>query len=386
MSGRKSLALASLVAVLTLTVSTAALAAPPNPTGKGIATASGSAKPARAKDAAKISAKAERLLKRLLKAAAAVSADDEQVAVLSERYDVYRYKLSKVSLEVTTLGVKVRRDDGQLLAAAYRLRKAAVVAYVSGELGEANANVLLDNESEGQMAQVYAGIALGELSQALGRYQEASKLAHSSRTSALASSRRLAATLAGIAALRAKARSLTHRATDGYDAVSRRLRHLVGAKEFARIFFSVPVGTPYKGADLAGTHVAKLATSAEGQKAALAAEKFLGVPYVFGGAGKAGVDCSGLTMLAWAAAGVSLVHSATLQWEQSKPVALDQLRPGDLLFFHFANDGAGAITHVVMYLGSGPFGLETVIQAAEPGTNVAVGKVNFDGFVSAGRP
>jgi cell wall-associated NlpC family hydrolase len=202
----------------------------------------------------------------------------------------------------------------------------------------------------------------------------------------LQNSRQLASTVAGIAALRAKARSLTRQATEGYNAISRRLRHLVGAKEFVRIFFSLPVASPYKGPDLAGTHVSQVATTTEGHKAALAAEKFLGVPYVFGGAGKAGVDCSGLTMLAWASAGLALVHSATLQWEESKPVTLAQLQPGDLLFYHFANDGAGAITHVVMYLGLGPFGLETVIQAAEPGTNVAVSKVNFDGFVSAGRP
>jgi len=40
----------------------------------------------------------------------------------------------------------------------------------------------------------------------------------------------------------------------------------------------------------------------------------------------------------------------------------------------------------VMYLGSGPYGVETVIQAAEPGTDVAFARIYFDGFVSAGRP
>jgi hypothetical protein len=39
-----------------------------------------------------------------------------------------------------------------------------------------------------------------------------------------------------------------------------------------------------------------------------------------------------------------------------------------------------------MYLGSGPFGPETVIQAAEPGTNVALGAIFFNGLVSAGQP
>ena len=202
----------------------------------------------------------------------------------------------------------------------------------------------------------------------------------------MTNARRIASTLAGIASLRVEAKTLTKKATNGYESISKRLRRLVGAKEFARLVFSLPVGSPYKGPDLAGTDVSHVASAAQGLIAVLTAEKFLGVPYVFGGATKTGVDCSGLTMIAWAAAGISLVHSATLQWEESVPVPLDQLAPGDLLFYHFAHDGPGAITHVVMYLGAGPFGLETVIQAAEPGTNVAVGRIDFDGFVSAGRP
>ena len=182
MSRPKSLALAGLVAALTLTVSSVALAAPP----KGATTSTGTVsttprKSPRATPATKVRvpAKAERLLKRLLKAAAAVSADDEQVAVLSERYDVYKYKLSRVELDVTTLGLKVRRDDAQLFAAAARLRNAAVVAYVSGELTENNATALLDDQSESQMAEVYSGIALGELTPALGHYRAASRAASS---------------------------------------------------------------------------------------------------------------------------------------------------------------------------------------------------------------
>jgi cell wall-associated NlpC family hydrolase len=321
-----------------------------------------------------------------LKTAAVVSSDDERAAALSERYDLENYKLTKVKLDVASLGRQVRVADLRLSAAGVRLRQAAVVAYVTGELGAVNSSLLSDNESYGEMAQVYSGIALGQLRHALALYRAASQAAHASRSLAVENARRIASTLARIASLRAQAMTLTREATKGYDSISRRLRRLVGSKEFTRILFQLPVGSPYKGPDLAGTHVSQSASAAQGLKAALAAQKFLGIPYVFGGAGNTGVDCSGLTMLAWASAGLSLVHSATLQWEESVPVPLDQLEPGDLLFYHFAHDGQGAITHVVMYLGSGPFGLETVIQAAEPGANVALGRINFDGFVSAGRP
>ncbi|MGO9582917.1 MAG: C40 family peptidase [Acidimicrobiales bacterium] len=390
MSRPKSLALAVAVAVLSLSLPSAALAAQLGSPGAAktttVQTRAKRSRPSTTVTLPTVPAKADPLLHRLLKAAALVTADDEKAAALSESYDIEKYKLAKVRLQVSVLDGQVREADLHLSASAARLREAAVVAYVTGELTDVNASVLSDNESEGQMAEVYSGVALAQLHHALVRYRAASSAVHSSRATALESSRRIARSLAAIAALRARARSLIRAAAGKYASIRRQLRGLVGAKEFARLFLPWPVGSPYRGPNLAGLDVSSVATAAQGLKAAMAALKFVGVPYVFGGAGKAGVDCSGLTMLAWAAAGHSLVHSATLQWEESSPVSLDQLEPGDLLFYHFANDGQGAISHVVMYLDSGPYGVETVIQAAEPGTNVAFARIYFDGYVSAGRP
>lgn len=132
--------------------------------------------------------------------------------------------------------------------------------------------------------------------------------------------------------------------------------------------------------------VALAGSTKAGQIAVQTAESYLGVPYVWGGASRQGVDCSGLTMLAWAAAGVQLEHAATEQWQVSKKVAINQLQPGDLLFYHFPNDGPWPITHVVMYVGSGPYGVNTIIQASEPGQPVAYAHIYWSGFVSAGRP
>lgn len=94
-------------------------------------------------------------------------------------------------------------------------------------------------------------------------------------------------------------------------------------------------------------------------------------------------------MLAWGAAGVALDHSAADQYAASRRVGLDDLEPGDLLFYDL--DGSG-IDHVVMYVGPTfdgqptPYGNQTIIQAAHTGTVVSFGPFWSAGLVGAGRP
>jgi peptidoglycan DL-endopeptidase CwlO len=78
------------------------------------------------------------------------------------------------------------------------------------------------------------------------------------------------------------------------------------------------------------------------------AMRYLGVPYVWGGASPAGFDCSGLVMYVYAQVGVSLPHYTGAQWLAGVPVARSDLQPGDLVFF----DGLG---HVGIYIGGDQF-------------------------------
>jgi cell wall-associated NlpC family hydrolase len=75
-----------------------------------------------------------------------------------------------------------------------------------------------------------------------------------------------------------------------------------------------------------------------------------------------------------------------MQYEVSTPVGASNIEPGDLIFFHFANDGPFPITHVAMYIGSGPYGGNTILQAEMPGTRVGFFPMYWQGFVSFGRP
>ena len=98
--------------------------------------------------------------------------------------------------------------------------------------------------------------------------------------------------------------------------------------------------------------------------AASIAARYLGVPYVWGGASPGGFDCSGLVMYVYAQLGVSLPHYTVSQWTATTPVPASALAPGDLLFF----DG---LSHVGIYIGSGQF-----IHAPHTGTVVQIASLS----------
>jgi peptidoglycan DL-endopeptidase CwlO len=78
------------------------------------------------------------------------------------------------------------------------------------------------------------------------------------------------------------------------------------------------------------------------------AMRYLGTPYVYGGASPSGFDCSGFVMYVYAQVGVSLPHNAAAQYGHGTPVDRSQLQPGDLVFFN----GLG---HNGIYIGGGSF-------------------------------
>jgi cell wall-associated NlpC family hydrolase len=97
----------------------------------------------------------------------------------------------------------------------------------------------------------------------------------------------------------------------------------------------------------------------------------LGEPYRWAAAGPNAWDCSGLTMIAWAAAGVSLPHYSVAQYSSSTPISASQLRPGDLVFWG-SSSNPGSIHHVAMYLGDG-----MIIHAPRTGRPVSIDSMYY---------
>lgn len=83
------------------------------------------------------------------------------------------------------------------------------------------------------------------------------------------------------------------------------------------------------------------------------ARKLLGVPYLWGGTSRKGIDCSGFTQYSYRKIGFELNRTAVSQLANGIVVAKADMRPGDLVFFKNTTDNGRIATHVGIYLGDG---------------------------------
>ena len=158
------------------------------------------------------------------------------------------------------------------------------------------------------------------------------------------------------------------RLVDQTERLLAELRTAAAARQEARAAASVDVdpGLPASSAPAPSGSVAAVVRYAEAQ---------VGKPYVWGADGPGSFDCSGLTMMAWRQAGISLPHSAAAQYNVGRHVTRAELQPGDLIFRY------SPISHVAMYVGNG-----MQVAATHTGSTVKVQSAFQGEIVGYSRP
>ena len=254
---------------------------------------------------------------------ASAEAKMQNVAALEQVAKVTREAANSAlaSQEAATAEVQARTDAANR-AAATAQNEAAIVAaqrnaYVQELAAKQNTTVDLINQREAALE---------------AERQEAARVAaEQAAAAAAAEERRQAEAAAAQAQAQAQAPSVADDDDDDDGDT---------APSYTPPSYSPPAYTPP-------------ASSGGGAATAIAAAKsYLGVPYVWGGESYGGVDCSGLTMLAWGSAGVDLPHLSRAQYGYGTHVPIGSMEAGDLIFWS-SNGTQSGIYHVAIYLGGG---------------------------------
>jgi peptidoglycan DL-endopeptidase CwlO len=299
-----------------------------------------------------------------------------QISAVSQQYDAAVIKANQLQNRITVDKAARLRDARSVSRYQASLQQAAVNAYVNvGAVASTNplfapnadalgATAIYNQVAEGNLAGSVAGFTNAR--EALGRVVanlNAAKAAATQESSYLRNEQ------AHLTALSSTVRSDLAAANEDVKnqlAILRAQQLAAANASFQQTSPSVPNQSfPAPPPDSRANIAVDTALS------------FLGIPYCWGGASRSCVDCSGLTMLSWGAAGVSLPHYSGAQMADSTPVPINDLMPGDLLFY-----GPGGSEHVAMYVGHG-----TMIEAPYTGAVVWLTPVRLGyGFAGAGRP
>jgi cell wall-associated NlpC family hydrolase len=312
--------------------------------------------------------------------------------VLDEAYDEAQTRVSELRTSIADQNHSIAGSEHRLAVDNTHLRSVAIDAYVNGA-GSGFSVFFNGNQQQLPMQQAYLSAASGNLNIAVSNVRIDRHQLTVHKQELQKSEAAELTTVHQIASDVTEAQATNASLANALSQVKGQLAQAVAAQEKAQAAEAAAAAAAAKAAAAQppppppppppiNPTPPPVSTGGSGGAAVSAAESQLGVPYVWGGATPGvGFDCSGLTMWSWGQAGVSLAHGATDQYYEIAHVSMSDLQPGDLIFY----GDSGYLFHVVMYVGSGPYGSDTVIQAEETGTNVMYSPIP-PGAYGAGQP
>jgi cell wall-associated NlpC family hydrolase len=341
---------------------------------------------------------------------AELSAQTKQSEITANAYDADKAELGVITANITQLQGQEAAKRAQIAQTASAMQNAAVLAYVLGASDAQFLSLFHQHVTSSDARQVYQDEVIGNLTSLKDQY--------------VAQRQALDTTISQVAVQQADARSKTDEMSSLLDnelaleSQTRKTLSVLTTKYRAQVIaYEITVGIAAAkahnldaetqainaasavGGQSAANQVTEaiqsamttitigeVAGSAQGLLAVRYAESQIGVPYVWGGETPGvGFDCSGLVQWAWGKSGFTIPRTTETQWPALKHVPLSALQPGDLLFYYNL-DGDDQVDHVVMYVGSGPWGTDTIIAAARTGVPVALAPIFTSGLIGAARP
>ena len=290
-------------------------------------------------------------------AASLIAARAHDLEVLTERFNAAGEELKATQEKAARAAADLTAAVAALAQAREHVRAVAYGAYTGGRLGPFEAMLtsdspdeLLDRVGTLQTIAAHNNDALGNADRANHDADRAKATAEQAAADAQAQVERLAAQKEDLDNQIAAYRADYERLNAEEQRASRAAAERQAAADQAaadQAAASEPGASSGQSADPAPAAAPATGGSSAAQTAVDTAMAQLGDPYVWAAAGPDAFDCSGLVQYAYAAAGIQLPHSSSMQSTMGSPVARSALLPGDLVFFY------SPVSHVGIYIGNG---------------------------------
>jgi len=326
--------------------------------------------------------------------AAQLDALSVRASQADEAYDEAQIHLQDVTAQLADAKSRLGQTGSQLASAEDRVKEMAIRSYMQG--GAATRLSLLIPSSVDQLVLrgTYVSAATGSATDAIDELRSARESLNQEQASLAGAQSQAEAAVAAARDAQKAAAAADAQVNAAYAKVKAELGQAVfvqalqarAAAEQARVAEALRKASAHPGPVAASTAkrgankvITTLRPPPPASPAASRAISFaaaeLGKPYMFGGAGGADFDCSGLTAWAWGHAGHALPHSSSAQYYDTTHVSVADLQPGDLVFFGMPPH------HVGLYVGGGQ-----MINALHSGTNVEYDSIYVEGdLIGGGR-
>jgi cell wall-associated NlpC family hydrolase len=322
---------------------------------------------------------------------AKLQATQQQLAADSNQYEAASYKVAQLDASIARGQAELASEQATVSKDQGQLRTQALDDYMTNGSSSQLTTMFSSDGSTAGIRSEYSSIARGNVATTIDQLHTAEAVLSAQQASLARQESQAKAAEGQAAQAKASSAVLVSQYQTTLDGLNAQIKQLVAqqqaaaaaaaaaafrarlaAQQAAQQAAQATLGTAFH--TVAATSLPPLLPGAAG--AVQAAEREVGVPYVWGGTTPAGFDCSGLVMWAYAQVGISLPHFSGAQYDVTIHIPLADIQPGDILFY-----GPGGTEHEAMYVGGG-----MMVEAPYTGASVHITPVRTGpGFAGVGR-